>query len=120
MGLFSAQGVKPVHLDLKDGGIPFEEMGSMKVTIHYCSFSPENASFQMENNVEVCSFFSLALHGFRRVIGFHAFPRYVTQEESYREAVKNSENLFQLINNLSVLNPNLGTQLTNIFQPLNN
>jgi hypothetical protein len=74
MGLFDTQGIHTVHLNLADGGIPFERLRSLwnnahihslakrSVVIHHCAFSPENAQFQMDDKVDVCSFFSLAVH----------------------------------------------------------
>jgi hypothetical protein len=117
MGIFAPQGIKPIHLELSDGGISFEKIQDMNVTIHDGCFSPENASFQMTDD-PVCSFFALAFHGYRRVISFHAFPRALDSEDIYRTHIKNSITLKHLLDNIRLLNAGLYNRLVSILVPL--
>jgi len=84
MGIFGAHGIRPVHQvrsarspkirvsnlltvnlqkDLKDAGITFDKVEERTVAIHSLSFSPENAQFQLTDEVPVAHFFAFAQSG---------------------------------------------------------
>lgn len=67
MGVFEADGCKPVWLDLKDGGVPFDpepnKLRELSVVMHGGRFSPANAMFQTCHDRDgFVSFFSVGLH----------------------------------------------------------
>eukprot|EP01126_Amoeba_proteus_P015260 TRINITY_DN1684_c0_g1_i10.p1 TRINITY_DN1684_c0_g1~~TRINITY_DN1684_c0_g1_i10.p1 ORF type:complete len:201 (-),score=27.88 TRINITY_DN1684_c0_g1_i10:216-818(-) len=73
MGLFGTKSIRPVHLDLMEGGIAFDCLKPRLCIIHHCAFSPENAQFQLLDD-EISWFFSLAIlkgpECWRRVLFF--------------------------------------------------
>jgi len=122
MGLFEVSGIKPVHLDLVDGGIPFESTMKRTVVIHHSAFSPENAQFQLDDNVHICSFFSLAIqdqpHMIRKVVCYHILPRYDADEQALTKAISQSTTLGDLVNNLKQISfvADVADRLEKIFK----
>eukprot|EP01125_Pyxidicula_operculata_P011874 TRINITY_DN3886_c0_g1_i1.p1 TRINITY_DN3886_c0_g1~~TRINITY_DN3886_c0_g1_i1.p1 ORF type:complete len:126 (+),score=17.74 TRINITY_DN3886_c0_g1_i1:546-923(+) len=102
MGLFEAKGILPVHQDINDGGIDINNTSDRTVCMHDISFSPANAQFQMNDNCQVASFFSVAYYNYRLVISYHVLP--ILETENYNNFLKalehtdNTSDLVQLIN----------------------
>eukprot|EP01127_Copromyxa_protea_P010675 TRINITY_DN2615_c0_g1_i2.p1 TRINITY_DN2615_c0_g1~~TRINITY_DN2615_c0_g1_i2.p1 ORF type:complete len:148 (+),score=28.47 TRINITY_DN2615_c0_g1_i2:492-935(+) len=117
MGVFDAQGITPVHLNLVDGGVPFEGVEKRNVVIHHGAFSPENAQFQMDDKASVCSFFSLAVHEspqiIRKVVAYHILPRYEINADEISAVVSKANNLSELVTGLSTID-----YMTNVAKKL--
>jgi len=124
MGIFSPIGVNPVHQDLKDAGIAFERLEERSIAIHSCCFSPENAQFQMRNDVDFCSFFALATEKVdglnRKVVTFHMIPRYSDQEQMLTDVINNSLTLRDLLQGLSILYPKGHDYIRQMIGKINN
>lgn len=98
MGVFEAQGVKPVHQDLKDAGVTFGGLDPRTVCIHNSCFSPENAQMQLAHDREVISFFSVARTGDRSVVSFHVLCGSERVEDKLRKALEDCTTLGNLLN----------------------
>lgn len=99
-GIFDTFGVTPVHLNLLDGGIPFNEIGTRSVSIHSMCFSPENNQFQMSEGSPIGFFISFAKTDDQCVLSFHIVPFMDLVEESLRLIVKEAHSLADLSNSL--------------------
>jgi len=67
MGVFQADGARPIWLDLADGGVPFDppagKLRSLKVVMHDGRFSPANAMFQTRHDQDgFVSMYSVGVH----------------------------------------------------------
>ena len=64
MGLYDTLGVRPTHLDLQDGGIPFGSLGLRTLVTHNGgALSPANNQLRLaEEPPPLLRFTSLAVH----------------------------------------------------------
>ena len=96
------------------------------VCIHNCCFSPENAQLQLLSlpdeelfDGQLFVFFSVARHGERKVITFHAVPNSTVAEKSLKEAIRKSgDSLANLMTSLSGVFPLLTSKLEHLLTPL--
>ena len=127
MGVFHPEGVVPVHQDLRDAGVAFNQLQPRffsptislhsphthtqylsphrTVCIHSCHFSPENAQLQLLKGHQLHTFFSAARHATRRVVSLHLVPGDQEVEERLREALKSCHTLTDLLDHLSQVSP---------------
>lgn len=79
MGLYDALGVRPTHLDLQDGGVPFGSLGLRTLVTHNGgALSPANNQLRLaEEPPPLLRFTSLAVHipTRRAVVATHFLPR---------------------------------------------
>jgi len=123
MGLFSTYGINTCHLDITDGGITFDKLDERQVVIHNCAFSPANAQFQLMDDVDFCSFFSLAVTGPQhtfatKIISFHVIPRHDEQEVQLVEVINNSLTLRDLLTGISSVAPKIHNELISIISKI--
>lgn len=107
------------------------------MVIHNCAFSPENAEFQMDDDVLICSFFSLAIKetptGDKavrcttirpdvQVIGYHVLPRSEESFDKLYAVVSKASNLLDLIEGMKQLDftNDIAKKLSDIFTALTN
>ena len=91
MGVFDPCNVAPVHQDLSDAGIPFEELGERTVNVHGSAFSPENAMMDMvgsDSGAQVATFWSLGINQSGRAAAVrHILPLDDKTESDLRSAM---------------------------------
>ena len=96
------------------------------VCIHSCCFSPDNAQLQLLSlpdeklfDGQLFVFFSVAMHGGRKVITFHAIPSSTAAETSLKEIItKSGDTLGDLLASLSGMFPLLTNKLQHLLTPL--
>lgn len=107
-GVFNYYGIQPAHLDLMDGGMPFDDMDDRTACIHSMLFSPENCQFQVEYEKEVSFFFSYCVFDERAVLCFHVVPLNEEKENQLRKLSSDSKYVGQLIEELKKFQPQIG------------
>jgi hypothetical protein len=141
-GCFEPIGVRGVHLDLKDAGMPINEVkNDFSVVIHDISFSPSNLMLQLTHTHNMCSFWTF---GYKEspskeetdpfqtsptsIVCLHLFPATEDCEQQLTNAVKKSNTLGELIANIEEIdrpeisstssdsNTRASTQLTRLFE----
>jgi len=117
MGLFDANGIKPVHLNLLDAGITFEMISPRTVALHGLRFSPENAMFQWDS-VKIASFFSLAKTSEKSVIALHILPRDYLTENNLRTVISKASTLYDLVNAVNVVDVIASEKIKRVLIPL--
>lgn len=110
-GVFNYYGIRPVHQDLVDGGIPFDEMDERTACIHSMLFSPENCQFQVEYENEIAFFFSYCVFNERSVLCFHVIPLNEEKENQLRKLSSQSNYVGQLIEELKVFQYQVGNMM---------
>lgn len=77
VGIFEPYGVRPVHMDLVDGGTPFGLLSQRRVILHDRRFSPDNCNVQLDEDVtDTPVFFTFAADKMMKkaVITLHVLP----------------------------------------------
>lgn len=75
--MYEPYGIRPVHLELGDGGAPFDTLASRRVILHDRRFSPNNANIRLNLDVtDTPVFFSFAVDKVLRaaVVTLHVLP----------------------------------------------
>ena len=114
-GCFDPIGVRGVHLNLKDAGMPINEAKSdFSVVIYDISFSPSNLMLQVTHTHQICSFWSYAHkepskkstpHGPQEtspsIVCLHLFPSSPQMDVALSSAISTSTNLLELASKIT-------------------
>mmetsp|Transcript_18122 Transcript_18122/g.28373 ORF Transcript_18122/g.28373 Transcript_18122/m.28373 type:complete len:298 (-) Transcript_18122:667-1560(-) len=104
MGVFGANGILPVHQDLKSfhaRGIPFDTLEEREVSVHNQCFSPANAQVQLCPEAQMAFFFSVGrTQTSREIITYHLVPLTPTVEALLLKIAAESRTLCDLCESL--------------------
>ena len=91
IGVFQHSGVSSVHLDLEDGGAPFDKLEKRTVSIHTQSFSPCNMHLTVDyHGFQIATFTTVVIYKERACIFKSLLPTNQQTEDKLIQIIKQS------------------------------
>jgi len=84
-------------------GISVEKLEKRIVSVHFQSFSPQNAQIRLKKDYAIHSFFTVGQFENRCVISFHVIPGDEQIGDSIRNVIQENQNLGDVLNKFSEL-----------------